>query len=215
MKTKMLLLLMCAAMSALAETPSKEYVVEMKPGVLDEFLSVKTPEGKVFKNVRVVKVTYDKLGVVHDDGAASLVLADMPGEVRVRFNYDKNKALHGDTVVSAGGGPPVYAAPAFSESVTAESTQYGVPLDVQNTIRAGAAKSWPNDYRMQTYYIDQQTKAFQKLQSMARIGLPNVPPDVLHGIAMRAHQSWGTDYNMVLWKIEDEVKAWKKLKGIR
>jgi hypothetical protein len=66
--------------------------VVFKPGSQDEFISITAPEGKTFKQVRVVAATVDKLKIIHAEGAASLPMKEMPGEIKGRFNYDKLKA---------------------------------------------------------------------------------------------------------------------------
>ena len=182
---------------------AREYQVVFKPGSQDEFISITTPEGKTFKQVRVVAATVDKLKIIHAEGAASLPMKEMPGEIKGRFNYDKLKAQ------AAGVSSP---APVPFVAVQSESSaNANEGDDILGIIRAAAEKEWPGNFRMQQYEIDAQTAAALKYGKYLESGVPGVPEDVMTVILYKAHQEWGHNYLMNIHEVESQVKAWQKL----
>lgn len=53
-----------------------------------EITRLKTIAGRVYEEIRSVKVTPAGLSFVHRDGSASVSFEDMPEEIRARFAYD-------------------------------------------------------------------------------------------------------------------------------
>jgi hypothetical protein len=51
-----------------------------------------TSDGKVYKDVRVVKVEADAVTIIHHDGGALVPLATLPANLQQRFGYDPDKA---------------------------------------------------------------------------------------------------------------------------
>jgi len=51
-----------------------------------------TTDGKVYKDVKVVKLEADAVTILHQDGGALVPLASLPPALQQRFNYDPEKA---------------------------------------------------------------------------------------------------------------------------
>lgn len=51
----------------------------------------KTADGKVYQNVQVVGSNPDSVTILHQDGGASVPLANLPADIQKRFNYDPAK----------------------------------------------------------------------------------------------------------------------------
>lgn len=56
------------------------------------FPILKTTDGIEYKGVTVAKVLPDSIKIIHDDGAASIPLANLPGDLQKRFNFDPSRA---------------------------------------------------------------------------------------------------------------------------
>lgn len=52
----------------------------------------KTTDGKVYQNVQIVGLNPDAVTILHQDGGASVPLANLPADIQKRFNYDPAKA---------------------------------------------------------------------------------------------------------------------------
>jgi flagellar basal body rod protein FlgC len=52
----------------------------------------KTTDGKVYQNVQVVGSNPEAVTILHQDGGASVPLANLPADIQKRFNYDPAKA---------------------------------------------------------------------------------------------------------------------------
>lgn len=56
------------------------------------FPVLKTTDGKEYKTVTVTRVDPDSLKIEHEDGAASVPLANLPEDLQKRFNFDPHRA---------------------------------------------------------------------------------------------------------------------------
>lgn len=55
-------------------------------------LTITTLDGAEYKGVTVTRVTADAISITHDDGTASIPLANLTPEMQKRFNYDPKAA---------------------------------------------------------------------------------------------------------------------------
>lgn len=77
--------------------------------------------------------------------------------------------------------------------------------DVASKIKAKAVADWPDNYQMQKFQIEQQTKAYNTIQA-----LPNTQ-DYNAGILKKAVSDWIDDYMMQEFQYEQELNAYKEL----
>jgi hypothetical protein len=52
----------------------------------------KTTDGKVYQDVKVIESAPDAVTILHKDGGALVLLANLPPDIQKRFNYDPAKA---------------------------------------------------------------------------------------------------------------------------
>lgn len=94
------------------------------------------------------------------------------------------------------------------------TTKRPFPLDVEAEIKAEALTRWPNNYDMQLFTIQQQTKALGTFNLWRSQGIPGVPRDVSARILRIAWDKWGTNFDMLIFSAEKEAKAWRELSGL-
>ena len=77
--------------------------------------------------------------------------------------------------------------------------------DVATKIKNKAALDWPNDYQMQVFQIEQETKAYNEIQALSKT------VDYNSTILQKAIKDWPDDYQMQLFQYEQELKAYNEL----
>lgn len=71
-----------------------------------------------------------------------------------------------------------------------------------DSIKAKANEDWPDDFKMQDFQIQEQTKAFENLKRI------NVTSDVEQQQLEKALSDWGSDYIMAEFQYEEQMKAY-------
>lgn len=167
---------------------------EFKPGTEKEFVTITTPQGRVYHDVKVLKVTADTLHFVHREGAASLPFKQMPSEVKTRLGWHERQEL---------------LKPSATVVQTDEST--ATSGDIEEVIRVRAEKEWPQNYSMQKYEIDLQMKSLRRIEELCSKGAEGVPSSKVLEIHSNAEKEWPDHPSMILYEMELQIEAWKKL----
>lgn len=58
----------------------------------DKISELKTATGMTYQCVQITRVTTSEIGIIHESGAASIALKDLPDELKTKFGYDPVKA---------------------------------------------------------------------------------------------------------------------------
>lgn len=199
---KTLFALCLLSVSCLADTAPYEIIP--KDGKQNEFISIKTPAGLVFKNAKIVKITAIEVRFMHDDGVATLAIDGFPAAIqRMGESHDPN-AIAKAKIEKAGG---KYIAPSSAPTPQKEEPT----IEWSKEVKAKAAKKWPNDFSMQQFEIEKQTEAFMSMARYIKDGIPNIPQEQGTSIINGAVQKWNDDYDMVVYEIEKQAKAYKEL----
>ena len=85
-----------------------------------------------------------------------------------------------------------------------------VPSAILAKIKRNAANEWRDNYSMQKFQIEQQTKAYLYLKTHSD---SRIPDDVLATIKRNAADEWRDNYSMQQFQIEQETKAYRALHG--
>lgn len=79
------------------------------------------------------------------------------------------------------------------------------PDDVAKTIKSHAKDNWPDDFIMQQFEIEEQTKAYEKLK------LIKIDSAEKQGIMDRASSNWRYDFIMIEFEYTEQLKAMEGL----
>jgi len=86
--------------------------------------------------------------------------------------------------------------------------------DIKNEIKGFCANKWEEDYRMQNYCIDTQTKSFV---AISKIYTSNLEGSEAHKILGRCMNKWKKsnfyDYQMVEYCANNEIEAYNNIYG--
>lgn len=85
-----------------------------------------------------------------------------------------------------------------------------VPSSVLAQIKQQAATTYPTDFVMQEYKIEQQTSAYITVQSFE---LSEIPNDIIDQIKASARSRYPSDYEMQQYKIEQQSDAYLTIKS--
>lgn len=180
------------------------YEIVPKDGKQNEFISIKTPAGLVFKNAKIVKITAIEVRFMHDDGVATLAIAGFPPAIQRMGESHDPYAIAKAKIEKAGG---KYIAPSSAPPPPKEEQT----IEWSKDVKAKAVKKWPNDFSMQQFEIEKQTKAFMSMGQYLKDGIPNIPQEQAKSIINDAIRKWHDEYDMVVYEIEKQAKAYKEL----
>jgi hypothetical protein len=224
MKTMFALLLI--SLSCLAQTGP--YHLEPKPGKTGEFISIRTEQGLVFKNARIIKANALEVKIMHDDGVTTLSTEGFPDEMRWAWgSTDPDERAKAEQEINNREQARREIAKARMEAIKAENASaakrgqkdekktISVSMEMSSAlakeIKARAAKEWPHNFPMQEYETKRQVEACLKLQLLLKTGIQGMPADESDIVIAAAMQNWKDDYVMVVHEINRQAKAYQSL----
>lgn len=80
--------------------------------------------------------------------------------------------------------------------------------EVKTAIEDYAKEEWADDYKMQAYEIEEQTKAYKELIELS------IDDDVLKGILDYSYEEWGHDFRMVRYEFQEQLDALIQIKKL-
>jgi len=168
--------------------------------------------GTVFTNAVLVKLTPNKFMYKTAGGAMGMMpLSSLPQEYLDKIGYDPQAAQAADEAEQQKKARIQEQARLQRAAQMADSGSQGQPgtSDVSRSIRSYAEKKWPNDYEMQKYEINTQTKAYNWVAGAS--SATGVPQSVFNQIKYNAIEKWPDQYDMQKYEMEQQVKAYTAL----
>lgn len=116
-------------------------------------------------------------------------------------------ALMRAMLLSKGGAsaiPPIKVTQRRKRKFISTKSFYSIKKDICKK----AEQEWPDDYGMQKYVIEEQTKAYKELKNYRA---SDIPSRVLKAITQKALREWPGDYGMQIYAIKEQVEAYREL----